>query len=119
MHEARRRPGPGLAVLALCVPGPPFGLLAWVLASGEDRPAYLRSWWVRIGIALLLIGSAPLLIIILAAQVGLWPDPDPDPNPVGAGLLFFLPLLWRQFVWRSARCGSGVSSDGWSLVTSE
>jgi len=107
MHEARRKGrGPGLVVLALCILAPPLGLLAWVLASGEDRPAYLRSWWVRIGLALLLIGSAPLLIIILAAQVGLWPDPDP--NPVGAGLLFFFPALMATiclaigavWVWR-------------------
>jgi hypothetical protein len=91
MHEARRRRGPGLAVLALCVLAPPFGLLAWVLASGEDQPAYLRSWWVRTGLALLLIGSTPLLVIILTAQVGLWPDPNP--NPVGAGLLFFFAAL--------------------------
>jgi len=107
MHEARRKGrGPGLVVLALCILAPPLGLLAWVLASGEDRPAYLRSWWVRIGLALLLIGSAPLLIIILAAQVGLWPDPDP--NPVGAGLLFFFAALMATiclaigavWVWR-------------------
>jgi hypothetical protein len=88
MHEARRKGrGPGLVVLALCILAPPLGLLAWVLASGEDRQAYLRSWWVRTGLALLLIGSAPLLFIILTAQVGLWPDPNP--NPVGAGMLFF------------------------------
>ena len=34
-----------------------------------------------------LLGSAPLVAIILAAEVGLWPDPNP--NPVGPGLLFF------------------------------
>jgi hypothetical protein len=36
---------------------------------------------------LLVIGSAPLLFIIIAAAIGLWPDPNP--NPIGPGLLFF------------------------------
>ena len=48
---------------------------------------YLQSWWVRIGAALLILGSAPLVLIIAAAAVGLWPDPNP--NPIGPGLLFF------------------------------
>ena len=49
--------------------------------------AYLRSWWVRAGLALLVVGAGPLLFIIAAAAVGLWPDPNP--NPIGPGLLFF------------------------------
>src|SRR3979490_2682592 len=47
---------------------------------------YLKSMWVRVGLVLLVIGAAPLLTIIFAAALGLWPDPNP--NPVGAGLLF-------------------------------
>jgi hypothetical protein len=74
-------------VLLLCILAPPLGLLAWVFGSGAHRPAYLRSGWVRTGLTLLLLGSAPLVAIILAAAVGLWPDPNP--NPVGPGLLFF------------------------------
>jgi len=42
---------------------------------------------VRIGLGLLVIGTGPLLFIIVAAAVGLWPDPNP--NPIGPGLLFF------------------------------
>jgi hypothetical protein len=49
--------------------------------------AYFRSWWVRVGITLLVLGAAPLIAIIVAAAVGLWPDPNP--NPIGPGLLFF------------------------------
>lgn len=49
---------------------------------------YLANRFVRWGLGLFLIGSGPLLLIILAAAVGLWPDPDP--NPVGPGLLAFL-----------------------------
>jgi hypothetical protein len=85
MHEASRSPG-GL-VLLLCVVAPPVGLLAWIFGSRAERPAYLRSWWVRAGLALLLVGSAPLVAIILAAELGLWPDPNP--NAIGPGLLFF------------------------------
>ncbi|HEY6825619.1 MAG TPA: hypothetical protein VI259_02105 [Gemmatimonadaceae bacterium] len=48
---------------------------------------YLTSRWVRFGLVLLLIGSGPLLFIIVAAAIGLWPDPNP--NPIGPGLLFF------------------------------
>jgi hypothetical protein len=47
---------------------------------------YLGSKLVRIGLALLILGSAPLWGIILAAKLGLWPDPNP--NPIGPGLLF-------------------------------
>ena len=88
MQEAGRRVGgPNDLVLLLCILAPPLGLLAWVLGSGDQRSIYLRSWWVRAGLALLIIGAVPLLAIILAAEVGLWPDPNP--NPVGPGLLFF------------------------------
>lgn len=49
--------------------------------------SYLDSRWIRFGIALLTLGAAPLVLIIVAAAVGLWPDPNP--NPIGPGLLFF------------------------------
>jgi len=49
---------------------------------------YLRSSWVRVGIGLLIVSAGPLLFIIAAAAIGVWPDPNP--NPVGPGLLFFL-----------------------------
>jgi len=52
-----------------------------------DEPAYLQSRWVRTGIGLLVVGTGPLLFIIAAAAIGLWPDPNP--NPIGPGLLFF------------------------------
>jgi hypothetical protein len=42
---------------------------------------YLRSRWVRVGLGLLIIGSAPLLFVIMAAALHLWPDPNP--NPIG------------------------------------
>jgi hypothetical protein len=49
---------------------------------------YFSSLLFRIGLAVLLLGSAPLLGIIFLARIGVWPDPDP--NPIGPGLLFFV-----------------------------
>jgi hypothetical protein len=49
---------------------------------------YLRSRLVQVGLALLILGTGPLLFIIVAAALGLWPDPDP--NPIGPGFLAFL-----------------------------
>ena len=57
--------------------------------------AYLASGWVRAGLGLLLVGGGPLMFIIAAAAVGLWPDPNP--NPIGPGLLFFL-TFWPAII---------------------
>jgi hypothetical protein len=57
--------------------------------------SYLRSNWVRVGLALLLVGTGPLLFIIGAAAAGLWPDPNP--NPVGPGLLCAL-TFWPALI---------------------
>ena len=46
---------------------------------------YLQSAWVKFGIGLLVVGASPLIFIVVAAAVGLWPDPHP--NPIGPGLL--------------------------------
>ncbi len=61
--------------------------------------SYLRSWWVRAGLGLFVIGAGPLLTIIVLANIGLWPDPNP--NPIGPGLLFaftFYPAVFCLFV---------------------
>ena len=57
--------------------------------------SYLQSTWTKVGIGLLVIGAGPLLFIILAAAVGLWPDPNP--NPIGPGLLFFV-TFWPAVI---------------------
>jgi hypothetical protein len=49
---------------------------------------YLRSRLVQVGLGMLILGSGPLLFIIAAAGLGLWPDPNP--NPIGPGLLALL-----------------------------
>jgi hypothetical protein len=56
---------------------------------------YLRSRLVKIGLALLILGSAPLIFIIIAAAIGLWPDPNP--NPVGPGMLAGL-TFWPSVI---------------------
>jgi len=56
---------------------------------------YLKSVWVKVGFALLVVGTGPLLFIIFAAAVGLWPDPNP--NPIGPGLLFVL-TFWPAII---------------------
>jgi hypothetical protein len=56
---------------------------------------YLKSVWVKVGLALLVVGAGPLLFIIVAAAVGLWPDPNP--NPIGPGLLFGL-TFWPAII---------------------
>ena len=66
---------------------PPLGVLAWIGLSGSQRRDYLQSNWVRAGISIVVVSAAPLIFIVAAAWLGLWPDPNP--NPIGAGLLFF------------------------------
>ncbi len=45
-----------------------------------------RLFWI--GVAVLVLGTGPLLLVILAAALGL--TDDPNPNPVGPGLLAFV-----------------------------
>lgn len=70
---------------------------------------YRKNRLVQIGFWLLVIGSGPLFVIILLADIGLWPDPNP--NPIGPGLLFFF-TFWPAViclgigvfqVWRKQR----------------
>jgi hypothetical protein len=56
---------------------------------------YLKSNLVRVGLGLLIVGTGPLLGIIVAAHLGLWPDPEP--NPIGPGLLFFF-TAWPALI---------------------
>ncbi|HEY7141415.1 MAG TPA: hypothetical protein VIE44_15030 [Methylomirabilota bacterium] len=58
------------------------------------RP-YLKVRLVQVGLGLLVFGTGPLLFIIVAAAIGLWPDPNP--NPVGPGMLAFL-TFWPGLI---------------------
>lgn len=66
---------------------------------------FLSDKLFLIGAAVVIIGSAPLITILLLAKVGLWPDPNP--NPVGPGLLVFVTfwpgvILMAAGIFRSA-----------------
>jgi hypothetical protein len=76
----------GPLTIVLIPLAPPLALVTWILLSGGQRAAYLRSPWFRTGIVTLSLGAAPLLLVIGATAAGLWPDPNP--NPVGLGFLF-------------------------------
>lgn len=56
---------------------------------------YRKNRLIQIGFWLLVIGTGPLLGIILLAELGLWPDPNP--NPIGPGLLFFF-TFWPAMI---------------------
>jgi len=58
------------------------------------RP-YLRSRLVQVGLAMIILGTGPLLFIIAAAAIGLWPDPNP--NPIGPGMLALL-TFWPSLI---------------------
>jgi hypothetical protein len=75
---------------------------------------YLNNRLFKIGAIIALVGWTPLLLIIVFAWVGLWPDPNP--NPIGPGLLFFF-SFWPAMVclgigafqvWRSRRRSDGA-----------
>lgn len=66
---------------------------------------FLSDKLFKIGAAVVILGSAPLLFILLMSKIGLWPDPNP--NPVGPGLLVFVTfwpgvLLMAAGIFRSA-----------------
>lgn len=56
---------------------------------------WFRSKLFKIGFWMFVIGSGPLLLIILLATLGLWPDPNP--NPIGPGLMAFL-TFWPSII---------------------
>ena len=52
-----------------------------------------KFFWI--GLCIFALGQAPLLLIIMAVQLSLWPDPNP--NPIGPGLLSFI-TFWPGVV---------------------
>jgi hypothetical protein len=61
-----------------------------------DSPARFKLtnlFWI--GLALLGLGTGPLLLIVVAAELGL--TSDPNPNPIGPGLLAFL-TFWPAVI---------------------
>ena len=52
-----------------------------------DAPPQKLDPLLRWGLILLVVGTAPLVLLIAAAKLGL--TSDPNPNPIGPGLLTF------------------------------
>lgn len=60
-----------------------------------DSPRFRLSRLFWIGLALLVIGTGPLLLVVVAAELGL--TSDPNPNPIGLGLLTFF-TFWPAVI---------------------
>ena len=56
---------------------------------------------LRWGLVLLVVGTGPLVLILVAAGFGL--TRDPNPNPIGPGLLAFLTFWPSIFMLGAAR----------------
>jgi hypothetical protein len=61
--------------------------------DSPSRFKLTRLFWI--GLALLILGSGPLLAIGIAAGLGLLSDPNP--NPIGPGLLAFF-TFWPAVI---------------------
>jgi len=61
----------------------------------DSRPRFKLSRLFWIGLALLILGTGPLLAIIAAASLGLLSDRNP--NPIGPGLLTFF-TFWPAVI---------------------
>jgi len=55
----------------------------------------MDSWAIRSGLLLLVVGTGPLVAILLAAQLGI--TKDPNPNPIGPGILALL-TFWPSLI---------------------
>jgi len=65
------------------------------LIEHPPRPQFRLSRVLWIGLTLLILGSGPLLTVILLAGLGV--TKDPNPNPVGFGMLAFL-TFWPSVI---------------------
>lgn len=53
--------------------------------AAQKRKLFDHRWMLGLGIVLLLLGSGPLLSLIILAKLGV--TADPNPNPIGLGML--------------------------------
>ena len=74
-------------ITLLSVPGGLLALIVGLVLALKARPA----WLIGTGAALLCLGTGPLLVVGLMAELGL--SADPNPNPVGLGMLAAVTLI--------------------------
>ena len=67
--------------------------LDWTVMDLPRRFKLTVVFWI--GLALLVLGTGPLLLIVVAAELGL--TSDPNPNPIGPGLLAFF-TFWPAVI---------------------
>jgi hypothetical protein len=81
------------------------------MPTGElTMKEYLKSWWVRAGLVGLVVGTGPLVSVMVAARLGFNDDPNPNPVYLGmlAGLTFWPSIalvavgIWRRRKARAA-----------------
>src|ERR1019366_9841070 len=65
------------------------------LIEHPPRPKFRLSRVFWIGLILFILGSGPLLTVILLAWLGM--TKDPNPNPIGFGMLAFL-TFWPSVI---------------------
>ena len=63
------------------------------LNSPRPKFRFSRVFWA--GLILLILGTGPLLTVILLARFGV--TKDPNPNPIGVGILTFL-TFWPSVI---------------------
>jgi hypothetical protein len=63
--------------------------------AAMDSPRFRLSRLFWVGLALLVVGTGPLLLVVVAAELGL--TSDPNPNPIGFGLLTFI-TFWPAVI---------------------
>ncbi len=71
---------------------------------------YLKSWWVRVGLIGLVVGTGPLVGFMVAARLGFYHDPNPNPVYLGilAGLTFWPSIgLVAVGIWRHGKRARG------------
>ena len=61
----------------------------------ESPPRFKLTVVFWVGLLLLVLGTGPLLLIVVVAELGL--ISDPNPNPMGPGLLAFF-TFWPAVI---------------------